>query len=187
SAAGALRQLDPRVTASRELECLAYDVMVAEGESFRSDEARIEALRDWGFRVPEGVEVVVGLEGLLDAHARWNERRDGLDYEIDGVVIKLDDLEARDDLGFTSHHPRWALAFKFEPRKEVTRVEKIAVSVGRTGVLTPVALLLPVVVGGVTIARASLHNREEVQRKDVREGDLVRIQRAGDVTPDRER
>jgi DNA ligase (NAD+) len=183
SAAGALRQLDPRVTARRELECLAYDVLAAEGVRFQRDGERVEALRDWGFRVPEGVETVDSLEAILEYHARWGERRDRLDYEIDGVVIKLDDLEARADLGSTSHHPRWALAYKFEPRKEVTRVERIAVSVGRTGVLTPVALLLPVVVGGVTIARASLHNREEVERKDVREGDLVRIQRAGDVIP----
>jgi DNA ligase (NAD+) len=99
------------------------------------------------------------------------------------VVIKLDHLDSRADLGATSHHPRWALAYKFEPRREITRVEKIAVSVGRTGKLTPVALLRPVEVGGVTVSRASLHNREEVARKDIRQGDLVRIQRAGDVIP----
>ena len=99
------------------------------------------------------------------------------------MVIKVDHLDARADLGATSHHPRWALAYKFEPRKEITRIEKIAVSVGRTGKLTPVALLRPVEVGGVTVSRASLHNREEVVRKDIRQGDLVRIQRAGDVIP----
>ncbi len=99
------------------------------------------------------------------------------------MVVKLDDLAARERMGTTSHHPRWALAFKFEPRKEITRIDRIGVSVGRTGVLTPVAFLRPVVVGGVTISRASLHNREELKRKDVREGDTVRIQRAGDVIP----
>jgi DNA ligase (NAD+) len=183
SAAGAIRQLDPRITAERELLCLAYDVLSLKGERFHRDQDMVQALRAWGFRVPEGIEVVDTFEGVRDYHAGWGERRDTLDYEIDGVVVKLDDIEARADLGTTSHHPRWALAYKFEPRKEVTRVEKIAVSVGRTGVLTPVALLLPVIVGGVTISRASLHNREEVQRKDVREGDRVRIQRAGDVIP----
>jgi DNA ligase (NAD+) len=143
----------------------------------------MQALRDWGFKVPDAVEVTDSYEGICEYHKRWSDQRDDLDYEIDGVVIKLDDWEARADMGMTSHHPRWALAYKFEPRKEITRVERIAVSVGRTGILTPVALLLPVVVGGVTIARASLHNREEIGRKDVREGDLVRIQRAGDVIP----
>ncbi|MBW3534036.1 MAG: NAD-dependent DNA ligase LigA [Gemmatimonadetes bacterium] len=183
SAAGAIRQLDPRMTAERRLDCLAYDVLAAPGVAFRRDEDMVAALGQWGFRVPERVEVVDDVESIVAYHASWKEARDDLDYEIDGVVIKLDDLDARADLGATSHHPRWALAFKFEPRKEVTRVERIALSVGRTGVVTPVALLLPVQVGGVTISRASLHNREEVARKDVREGDTVRIQRAGDVIP----
>ncbi|HEV2846078.1 MAG TPA: NAD-dependent DNA ligase LigA, partial [Thermoanaerobaculia bacterium] len=106
-----------------------------------------------------------------------------LGYEIDGIVIKLNDLAAREELGWTSRHPRWAFAFKFPPRKEVTRILSILPSVGRTGVVTPVAIMLPVEIGGVTVARATLHNREEVARKDVREGDRVRVQRAGDVIP----
>ena len=183
SAAGAVRQLDPRITAERELECIAYDILAVEGPRFVQDEDVVRALVQWGFQVPERIEVVYSVEAIVDYHRGWNDERDELDYEIDGVVVKLDDLESRADLGSTSHHPRWALAFKFEPRKEITRVQRITVSVGRTGVLTPVALLLPVVVGGVTISRASLHNREEVRRKDVREGDRVRIQRAGDVIP----
>jgi len=183
SAAGALRQLDPRITAERELDCLAYDVLSVRGETFRRDQDGMAALRDWGFRVPERVQVTDDVEEILAYHRAFEADRDDLDYEIDGVVVKLDDLDARADLGSTSHHPRWALAYKFEPRKEITRVETIAVSVGRTGVLTPVALLRPVVVGGVTVSRASLHNREEVARKDVREGDRVRVQRAGDVIP----
>ncbi|MSR36600.1 MAG: NAD-dependent DNA ligase LigA [Gemmatimonadetes bacterium] len=183
SAAGAIRQLDPRITAQRRLDCLAYDVLAARGVSFRQDHEGVGALRQWGFRVPEEVVVVDTVDDVIAYHRWWAERRDDLDYEIDGVVVKLNDVDARADMGTTSHHPRWALAFKFESRKEITRVGRIAVSVGRTGVLTPVALLLPVQVGGVTIARASLHNREEVKRKDVREGDLVRIQRAGDVIP----
>jgi DNA ligase (NAD+) len=183
SAAGAVRQLDSRLTAERELDCLAYDLLTVRGVTFRRDRDVVEALRAWGFRTPERVEVAESVDQILAYHRRFDADRDELDYEIDGVVIKLDDLDARADLGSTSHHPRWAMAFKFEPRKEVTRVERIAISVGRTGVLTPVALLLPVQVGGVTISRASLHNREEVARKDVREGDRVRIQRAGDVIP----
>jgi DNA ligase (NAD+) len=183
TAAGAIRQLDPRITAQRRFEFLAYDVLAVRGVTFRRDREGVDALREWGFRVPDDMSVVESLEEVLNFHRRWDQARDGLDYEIDGIVIKLNELDARADLGSTSHHPRWALAYKFESRKELTRVERIIVSVGRTGVLTPVALLRPVQVGGVTIARASLHNREKVKRKDVREGDLVRIQRAGDVIP----
>ena len=183
AAAGSLRQLDSRITAERPLDLLAYDVLAAEGDGFERDVDVIEALEAWGFRIPEGVETAEEVERILDYHAEWVERRDELDYEIDGVVVKLDDLAAREEMGSTARHPRWALAFKFEPRREVTRVERIVPSVGRTGVITPIALLLPVEVGGVTVSRASLHNREEVARKDVREGDRVRIQRAGDVIP----
>lgn len=183
SASGALRQLDPSLTARRDLECLAYDVMSLRGATFRRDADAVEALHDWGFKVAPRIETATTTDEILDYHRRYDDDRDRLDYEIDGIVIKLDALDERADLGSTSHHPRWAMALKFEPRKEVTRVEKIALSVGRTGILTPVALLRPVEVGGVTISRASLHNREEVARKDVRDGDRVRIQRAGDVIP----
>ena len=183
SAAGAIRQLDSRLTAARELDCLAYDVLRVEGASFARDRDGLEALKDWGFRVPERIETAGDVEGILQYHRAFEADRDDLDYEIDGIVIKLDDLEIREEMGATSHHPRWAMALKFEPRKEVTRVERIAISVGRTGVLTPVALMRPVQVGGVTISRASLHNREEVARKDIRTGDTVRVQRAGDVIP----
>ena len=184
SAAGSLRQLDSRITAERELDLLAYDVLHMEGaEPFHWAHPAVEALREWGFRTPERIQTVETVEEILAYHAAFERDRDDLDYEIDGIVIKLDHVDVRGEMGATSHHPRWAMAYKFEPRQEVTRVERIAVSVGRTGVLTPVALLLPVQVGGVTISRASLHNREEVARKDVREGDTVRIQRAGDVIP----
>lgn len=183
AAAGAVRQLDSRITAERPLHFIAYDVLEARGLTLQRDDEGIALLAAWGFRIPDRVEVVTGLEGVLDYHRRYGEDRDGLDYEIDGVVIKVNDLAARARLGTTSRHPRGAMAFKFPPRQEVTRIERIAVSVGRTGAITPVALLLPVEVGGVTVSRATLHNREEVARKDVREGDLVRIQRAGDVIP----
>ncbi len=183
SAAGSIRQLDPRVTASRSLDVLVYDILAVEGDAFATDTEGIEAIRAWGFHVPERIRTARTVEEVVAYHTAFDADRDDLDYEIDGVVIKLDDVAARDAMGTTSHHPRWAMAFKFEPRKEVTRIEKIDVQVGRTGVLTPVAFLRPVVVGGVTIARASLHNRDELERKDIREGDTVRVQRAGDVIP----
>lgn len=180
---GALRQLDSSITARRPLDFLAFDILTVEGVEFERDTEGLEALRSWGLPVPERLETTTSLEGILDYHAGFVRDRDTLDYEIDGVVVKLDDLTGREALGTTSHHPRWAVAFKFEPRKEVTRIERIALQIGRTGVLTPVALLRPVEVGGVTVSRATLHNREELERKDVREGDLVRVQRAGDVIP----
>ncbi len=180
---GALRQLDSRITAARPLTVMAYDIMVAEGASFETDSEGVAALREWGLLTPDRVEVADSVEEVVAYHRAFDADRDSLDYEIDGVVVKLDALAPRPVLGSTSHHPRWAIAFKFEPRKEITRIDGIFVSVGRTGVLTPVALLRPVEVGGVTVSRASLHNREELERKDVREGDLVRVQRAGDVIP----
>ena len=183
SAAGSIRQLDARITAERELDCLAYDILSVTGVTFRRDQDAVAALHDWGFKVVPEVQIVQGVDAIVAYHQSYDQRRDELDYEIDGIVIKLDGLDDRADLGMTSHHPRWAMALKFEPRQEITRIERIAISVGRTGILTPVALLRPVEVGGVTISRASLHNREEVARKDVREGDRVRIQRAGDVIP----
>ncbi|MFP3949458.1 MAG: NAD-dependent DNA ligase LigA [Longimicrobiales bacterium] len=184
AAAGALRQLDPSVTGSRPLTLLAYEILSVEGADFERDSETLDALEAWGFKLPEGIDSGECLEDLEAYHGRWAERREDLDYEIDGIVVKVDAFPVREILGATSSHPRWALAYKFEARKEVTRVEDIAVSVGRTGILTPVALLRPVEVGGVTVARASLHNREEVRRKDVRVGDRVRIQRAGDVIPE---
>ncbi len=183
AAAGALRQLDPQLTASRPLDLYAYDVLASEGLEVGSQWEVLAALRDWGFRVNELVARGATAEDILGYHAGLERRRDELGYEIDGVVIKLDDLAARERLGWTARHPRWAFAFKFPPRKEVTRVLSILPSVGRTGVVTPVAMLLPIELGGVTVARATLHNREEVARKDIREGDRVRVQRAGDVIP----
>lgn len=183
SASGALRQLDPRITAKRPLDIVAFDVLAVRGTTFENDHEIVEALGEWGLRIPERVQRASSVEEIIDYHRRFTEDRDALDYEIDGVVVTVNSLAVRETMGATSHHPRWALAYKFEPRKEVTRIERIAISVGRTGRLTPVALMRPVQVGGVTVSRASLHNREEVARKDIREGDKVRIQRAGDVIP----
>jgi len=183
AAAGALRQLDPQLTASRPLMLYAYDILASEGLEIASQWDVLHALRDWGLRVNNLIQRAKTVDDVLAYHGKLEEDRDDLGYEIDGIVIKLNDLAAREELGWTSRHPRWAFAFKFPPRKEVTRILSILPSVGRTGVVTPVALMLPVEIGGVTVARATLHNREEVLRKDVREGDRVRVQRAGDVIP----
>lgn len=187
AAAGSVRQLDPQITASRPLHLYAYDILASEGiadtDGIETQWDVLQALKDWGLKVNERVKKAKTAEDVLAYHAALEAERDDLGYEIDGVVIKLDDLEARETLGWTSRHPRWAFAFKFPPRKEVTRILSILPSVGRTGVVTPVAIMLPVEIGGVTVARATLHNREEVARKDVREGDRVRVQRAGDVIP----
>jgi len=183
AAAGAVRQLDPQMTAARPLHLYAYDILASEGVAVTTQWEVLEALRGWGLRVSDLVDRTETLDGILAYHQGIEEKRDDLGFEIDGVVIKLNDLAARETLGWTSRHPRWAFAFKFPPRKEITRILSILPSVGRTGVVTPVAIMLPVEIGGVTVARATLHNREEVARKDVREGDRVRVQRAGDVIP----
>jgi DNA ligase (NAD+) len=185
AAAGALRQLDPQITAARPLDLYAYDILSwgEQAPAVASQWEVLAALADWGLRVNHLARRAASLDEVLAYHAELEARRDDLGYEIDGVVIKLDDLAAREAVGWTSRHPRWAFAFKFPPRKEVTRILSILPSVGRTGVVTPVALMLPVEIGGVTVARATLHNREEVARKGVREGDRVRVQRAGDVIP----
>ncbi|UCC75086.1 MAG: NAD-dependent DNA ligase LigA [Gemmatimonadota bacterium] len=183
AAAGSMRQLDPSVTVQRPLVLYAYEVMAAEGLAPATQAEALDALRDWGFRVSAETRTGLQIADAIELHHELERRRDDLDYEIDGVVIKLNDLAARERLGATAHHPRWAFAYKFEPRREISEILDIVVQVGRTGKLTPVAMLRPVDVGGVTVSRASLHNREEVERKDVRVGDKVRIQRAGDVIP----
>ena len=183
AAAGALRQLDPQITKARPLDLYAYDILLAKGFPETTQGDVLAALADWGFRVNELTARAATADEIVAYHGDLERRRDDLGYEIDGVVVKLDDLPARERLGWTSRHPRWAFAFKFPPRKEVTKVLSIVTSVGRTGVVTPVALLLPIELGGVTVSRATLHNREEVARKDIREGDRVRVQRAGDVIP----
>ncbi|MDH3291681.1 MAG: NAD-dependent DNA ligase LigA [Gemmatimonadota bacterium] len=183
AAAGSLRQLDPQVTAARPLDLYVYDVLEVEDEALTTQWMVLQALAHWGFPVNDLVHRAHTVDDVLAYHDELAAQRDDLAYEIDGVVVKLDDLAAREEVGETSRHPRWAFAFKFAPRKEVTRVLAIVPSVGRTGVVTPVAMLRPVELAGVTVSRASLHNREEVARKDIREGDRVRVQRAGDVIP----
>jgi DNA ligase (NAD+) len=184
AAAGAIRQLDSRITASRPLTFYAYEIMTIEGipgPSAHTEE--LAALAAYGFLVDPHFKLCRGIEDAIDFHASLADAREGLPFEIDGVVIEVDSKRDREAVGFRSRSPRWALALKFEPRREITDIEDIVVGVGRTGKLTPVALLKPVDVGGVTVSRATLHNAREVARKDVRAGDRVRIERAGDVIP----
>ncbi len=184
AAAGSLRQLDSRETAKRPLTFFTFGV----GECSESLGGRhagvLERLAEWGFRVNDEIDRLSGVDACLAYYGRLVSRRDALDYEIDGVVFKVDDLDAREALGFTARAPRWAIAYKLPAREATTRVRGIIPSVGRTGVITPVADLEPVEVGGVIVSRATLHNMDELRRKDVRPGDRVMVRRAGDVIPE---
>jgi DNA ligase (NAD+) len=185
AAAGSVRQLDPRVTARRRLTVYFYDILALEkGPVFETDTEALDGLRGWGLRVAPELRGGTTLDDILEYHREIESRRDRLGYEVDGIVVKLEDLKGRARLETTARHPRWALAFKFAPREQETVVEDILVQVGRTGVLTPVAALRAVEIGGVTVTRATLHNREELARKDLRVGDTVRVVRAGDVIPE---
>jgi DNA ligase (NAD+) len=184
ASAGSLRQLDPRITAGRPLAMFCYGVGVVEGVTFPTHWEVLQSLARWGFRINPHGERCQGIEAALGYYERLREQREELPYEIDGVVVKVNTLALQEVLGTRSRSPRWALAYKFEPKQAVTRVKDIAVQVGRTGALTPVALLEPVQVAGVEVSRASLHNPDELARRDVRAGDWVMVQRAGDVIPD---
>lgn len=185
AAAGSLRQLDPRITAARPLELCCYGVGVVDGLRLPERHTDVLArLRDFGLRVSGEAEAVRGLEGCLDYHTALAKRRESLGYDIDGAVFKVNDAAQQRELGSVSRAPRWAIAYKFPAAEESTRVVAIDVQVGRTGALTPVARLEPVFVGGVTVTNATLHNQDEVERKDVRVGDTVVVRRAGDVIPE---
>jgi DNA ligase (NAD+) len=184
AAAGSLRQLDPRITASRPLAFFSWGLGEASEPVARRYSEVIKRLKEWGFRTTEFFDTVRGAQGCLAYYRRIAGQRDRLPFEVDGVVYKVDDLRDRDRLGFTARAPRWAIARKFPAREETTIVEDVIPSVGRTGVITPVAKLKPVQVGGVTVTHATLHNQDEVERKDVRIGDRVIVRRAGDVIPE---
>ncbi len=184
AAAGSLRQLDARITAQRSLSFFPWGWGEVSTPIADTHAALVDRLREWGFRANQELRVVEDAGGCLEYYRELGSRRDQLPYEIDGVVYKLNHLAERDRLGYTARAPRWALAHKFPAHEENTLVEDIVASVGRTGVLTPVAMLRPISVGGVTVSRATLHNQDEVQRKDVRVGDTVVVRRAGDVIPE---
>ncbi|MCA3014210.1 MAG: NAD-dependent DNA ligase LigA [Myxococcaceae bacterium] len=184
SAAGSLRQLDSRVTASRPLSIYLYEVGVVDGATFATHVEKLAALEGWGLPVNPRRRVATGFAGVKEAWTALLAERHALPYEIDGLVVKVDRTDDRARLGQVSKSPRWAVAWKFPPEELETRVRKILVQVGRTGAITPLAELEPVFVGGVTVSRATLHNEDELRRKDVREGDWVFVRRAGDVIPE---
>ncbi|MFP4473990.1 MAG: NAD-dependent DNA ligase LigA [Desulfatibacillaceae bacterium] len=184
AAAGSLRQLDSKVTAKRPLDIYCYGVGQVTGFDWDSHHAMLEALGTWGLPVNPRIETGLDIDGVIAFYNDVQAGREEFDYDIDGVVVKVDSVPLQQDLGTTSRSPRWAIAVKFAATQATTTVREIFVSVGRTGALTPVAMLEPVNVGGVTVSRATLHNEDEVRRKDVRAGDTVLVQRAGDVIPE---
>lgn len=186
AAAGSLRQLDPKVTAERNLKIYCFSLgAVSDGFPLPSKHSEVlMQLKEWGLRISPEISVVENIEGCLTYYEEINDRRNTLSYEIDGVVYKVNSLDAQRALGFVSRAPRWAIAHKFPASEEVTNVIDIEFQVGRTGALTPVARLQPVFVGGVTVSNATLHNLDEAHRKDVRVGDFVIVRRAGDVIPE---
>ncbi len=183
AAAGSLRQLDPAMTARRPLAFYAYSV-AAPGGMPPSHIETLQQLKSWGLPVNPEIRRVEGAQGCLEYYREMAAKRSGLPYDIDGVVYKVDSLESQRILGFVSRAPRWALAHKFPAQEEITRLTAIEVQVGRTGAITPVARLEPVFVGGATVTNATLHNEDEIRRKDVRPGDWVVVRRAGDVIPE---
>jgi DNA ligase (NAD+) len=184
AAAGAVRQLDPKITAERPLEIYCYGLGEVRGYMFKTQWEFLQTLPQWGLRTNPYIRKCPNMDDVLEYHREMNEKREVLPYEIDGIVIKVDRLDLQDTLGDISRSPRWALAFKFQPKQETTRIVNIIAQVGRTGALTPVAIMEPVSVGGVEVSRATLHNQDEIDKKDVRIGDTVIVQRAGDVIPE---
>jgi len=187
AAAGSLRQLDPEVTAQRPLDIFLYSAVCSEAEAAllpRRHSEILKALKLWGLRVPPECAVVEGAEGCLGYFHRLSQVRDELPYDIDGVVYKIDEIALQQQLGAASRAPRWAIAHKFPAQEQLTVVRAVEFQVGRTGAITPVGRLEPVQVGGVTVSKATLHNFDELRRKDVRAGDTVIVRRAGDVIPE---
>ena len=185
AAAGSLRQLDPAVTASRRLDLLIYELAHLEGGEMPPTHHQVlERLKEWGFPVNDKWIRASGAQEILDFCEHWIAHREELPYEVDGAVIKVDDLSMRERLGSTSKAPRWAVAYKFPAEEKVTRLLDIEINVGRTGALTPTAVLEPVFVGGSTVSRATLHNEDEIRRKGIMIGDWVLVHKAGDVIPE---
>ena len=183
AAAGSLRQLDPKITVDRPLSIYCYQGGMINGQTFPDHASFLDALKKWGLPVNPFVQVVTGSDGIISYHRELEEKRNDLPYEIDGTVFKINNYNERENLGSRSRSPRWAIAGKFKAQQATTVINDIDVQVGRTGALTPVAKLNPVYVAGVTVTNATLHNQDEIDRKDIRIGDTVLIERAGDVIP----
>lgn len=184
AAAGSVRQLDARITAKRRLTMFGYAVGAYEGIEFSNQYQVLCALGDWGFKVNPDVRVFDNIDEVAGYVREWGEKKETLNYDVDGMVVKVNSFDLQTRLGYVARSPRWAVAYKYPAHQVQTRVNNIRVQVGRTGALTPVADLEPVEVGGVTVSRATLHNEDEVRRKDVRIGDTVVVQRAGEVIPE---
>jgi DNA ligase (NAD+) len=183
SAAGAIRVLDPAITAQRKLDFFAYYLLVEGRVPYPKHSDSLEALKQLRFRASTDWKLCDGIDAVVDYCTTWDAKREKLPYEIDGVVVKVNSIGLQNELGFTSKAPRWAIAYKYPARQETTVVNNIEVNVGRTGALTPVALLQPVQVGGVTVSRCTLHNMDEIDRLGVQIGDTVLLERAGEVIP----
>ncbi len=183
AAAGSLRLLDASITASRPLDIFIYTLNYAEGFDFATHTASLESMRRWGLKCNPNTDCHKSIEGVQTYYQQWVEKRHELPYEVDGIVVKVNHLSQQQTLGTTAKYPRWAVAYKFNAQQAITTVEKIEVQVGRTGTLTPVAILKPVSLAGATITNATLHNEQEIRTKDIRIGDRIVLERAGDVIP----
>jgi DNA ligase (NAD+) len=184
AAAGSLRRLNPKETAERPLDAFFYEILSIEGEEVKTQWDALQKIKAWGLKVNPHVRKCKDIDEVIKYHAEMGEKRESLEYEIDGIVVKINNIDYQNKLGVKARSPRWAVAYKFPPRLEKTQIMDIVVQVGRTGTLTPVALLRPVDVSGVTVSRATLHNQDYIDEMDVRIGDHVRIGRAGDVIPE---
>jgi DNA ligase (NAD+) len=183
AAAGTLKLLDPREVVKRGLDIFIHTVPTAPGSQYRSHFETLRKLGDAGFRIIPHISLCKNIDEVFEFIARWQDKRDNLEYEVDGLVIKVDDFAHRDILGYTTKSPRWAVAYKYQARQANTRLKEIQLQVGRTGRITPVAILDPVLLSGTTISRATLHNEDEIRRKDIRVGDQVVIEKGGEVIP----
>ncbi|GAE92301.1 DNA ligase [Gracilibacillus boraciitolerans JCM 21714] len=185
AAAGSLRQLDPKIASKRQLDIFLYAVGGEwETGTIETHSGRLDYLQKLGFKINPESQICKSIEEVLEYVEEWTEKRASLSYDIDGIVIKVDDLEAQEQLGFTAKSPRWAIAYKFPAEEAITKLIDIELSVGRTGVITPTAILEPVKVAGSTVQRASLHNEDLIKEKDLRIGDTVIIKKAGDIIPE---
>ena len=184
AAAGLVRQLDSKKVAGQPLDIYFYEIIAISENNFKSHWEMLKQFPEWGLKISDDIKKCSGFDDAKKFYENLEKQRDKFDYEIDGMVVKLDNRQMRNELGTRQRNPRWAIAWKFPPKKEITLLREIVLQVGRTGILTPVALLDPVEIGGVTVSRATLHNENEVKEKDVRPGDKVRIIRAGDVIPE---
>jgi len=184
AASGSLRQKDPRITATRPLTYLTHGIGATKGKRFPTHDGWLRYLGEAGLRTATQTTVAKDLDEVWSFIEHWGEHRHDIDYEIDGVVVKVNEIAAQEELGYTSKAPRWAIAYKYPPEEQITKLRAIEIHIGRTGAATPYAVLEPVHVGGVTVTTATLHNADEVERKDVRPGDMVIVRRAGDVIPE---